>query len=256
MSARGPESAPVGSDEAIDVLFDGRVRLIQSRRGFRTSVDSLALAVFACGDGGAPPATVLDLGAGSGFLAVLAGRCWPTARLVLVERDAVLAERAARNLALNGLAARATVHCCDAADLAALGVTADVVLCNPPFFVPGHTVAPAHPERRAAHSESTLSLEGFAIAAAAALAPGGSAAFVYPTDRADRLVQALGCAGLGDLVVHKLQHRTGDGHAVRVLVRAGPGSLQARDGAGLAMHPAGALDSVWSDRFAAFLRRL
>ena len=246
----------VSADEAIDVLFDGRVRLIQSRRGFRTSVDSYALAVFACDVEATAPATVLDLGAGSGLLAVLAGRCWKAARLVLVERNAVLAERARRNLALNGLDGRATVHTADVADLAALGVTADLVLCNPPFFVPGRTTSPAHPERRAAHSESTLPLEGFATAAALALRPGGSVAFVYPAEGVDRLVRALGCAGLGVVDVHNLLHRQGDASAVRVLVRARTGSLQVKAGTPWAMHPVGAPVREWTERFAAFPRRL
>lgn len=52
---------------------------------------------------------VLDLGCGSGVLAIAARRCWPAARLLAVDHDPIPVRVAAGNLRLNGAAGRATV---------------------------------------------------------------------------------------------------------------------------------------------------
>jgi ribosomal protein L11 methyltransferase len=49
---------------------------------------------------------VLDLGCGSGVLAIAALRCWPSARAVAVDNDPIAARVAAGNLRLNAPAAR------------------------------------------------------------------------------------------------------------------------------------------------------
>ena len=49
---------------------------------------------------------VLDVGCGSGILAIAAAKCWP-ARVVAVDNDPVAVRVAAHNLRLNGVAARA-----------------------------------------------------------------------------------------------------------------------------------------------------
>jgi ribosomal protein L11 methyltransferase len=47
---------------------------------------------------------VLDLGCGSGILAIAAARCWSAARVVAADSDPVAVRVAAENLALNGVA--------------------------------------------------------------------------------------------------------------------------------------------------------
>ncbi len=52
------------------------------------------------------PRTILDLGCGSGLLAIAAARVWPSARIVASDIDPVAVEVAAANVALNGARGR------------------------------------------------------------------------------------------------------------------------------------------------------
>ncbi len=210
-------------DETLDILLRGRLRLLQSRQGHRTSVDSLALAWFA-GQllaqrrPGLPPPQVLDLGAGAGMVALALGLALPQVELILVELQGGQANRALRNVHLNGLAQRARVWQFDlAAAWPEPPPQVDAVLCNPPFRVPGTGVAPALEERRLAHVESSAPLTVFAQRAAQAMAPTAISAWVFPWADRERLVQALAKAGLHSRVC-PLYHREGDAAPVRALV--------------------------------------
>jgi tRNA1(Val) A37 N6-methylase TrmN6 len=246
-------------DEVVHRLFAERLVLIQSRHGFRTSVDALALAAWAVQaerEAGRVPDHVADLGAGSGLVAVLAGLALPKTELWLVEAMPVLADRARRNLLANGLAARATVVACDLAGPTPPVPPCSLVLCNPPYFPAGASRPPSHPERHAAHTESTASLDRFAEVAAALAAPDGSAVFVFPADQRARLLRAMAAAGLVDCEVQPLLHREGDTRATRVIVRGRRGEPVLRERPALWQHPAAEPDSVWSPWLAEFLADL
>src|SRR5438445_13359712 len=54
--------------ETVDALFDGKLRLYQSRRGYRFSLDAVLLAYFATQRRGD---NVADLGTGNGVIGML-----------------------------------------------------------------------------------------------------------------------------------------------------------------------------------------
>lgn len=56
-------------------------------------------------DPASPPASILDLGTGSGVLAIAAGRRWPKAHILATDIDPVAIAIARDNLALNGIGA-------------------------------------------------------------------------------------------------------------------------------------------------------
>lgn len=211
--------------ETLDILLRGRLRLLQSRHGHRTSVDSLALAWFAAQLLAQRPRTVvapqlLDLGAGTGMVALTVGLAASQTQLTLVEFQTGQAERAQRNVTLNGLDGRARIWLHDLGQAwPAPAPHVDAVVCNPPFRVPGTGVAPALEERRLAHFESTAPLAVFARRAAEALAPTGFSAWVFPWRDRERLQSALAAAGL-QAHVCPLFHREGDPTPVRALVAA------------------------------------
>jgi ribosomal protein L11 methyltransferase len=78
-------------------------------------------------DEGVRPARVLDLGTGSGILAIAAARFWPDAAITAVDNDPLAVKTAAENCAHNRLAERITAT---TSELAALDGTFDVVLAN------------------------------------------------------------------------------------------------------------------------------
>ena len=59
--------------ETLDVLLRGKVELLQAKRGYRTSVDAMALAFFAASHVD-DVHTCIDLGAGSGLVSILIGK--------------------------------------------------------------------------------------------------------------------------------------------------------------------------------------
>ncbi|HVV87489.1 MAG TPA: 50S ribosomal protein L11 methyltransferase [Kofleriaceae bacterium] len=78
-------------------------------------------------DEGAAPARVLDVGAGSGILAIAAARLWPGAAVLAVDNDPIAVAACAENVGANGLAARVTS---EATPLAAVGGAFPLVLAN------------------------------------------------------------------------------------------------------------------------------
>jgi ribosomal protein L11 methyltransferase len=75
---------------------------------------------------------VLDLGCGSGVLAIAAARCWPAARVVAADSDPVAVRVAKENLDLNGVAGRveAVVSEGFAASAVRRGGPYDLILAN------------------------------------------------------------------------------------------------------------------------------
>ncbi len=212
------------ADETLDVVLRGNVRLLQSRKGYRTSVDAMLVAWFAHRQ--APEAdTAVDLGAGSGLVGLTLALARAGRRLTFVERQPQLAERAQRNLALNDLSHRGEVVVHDLADGdIPLAHPVELIASNPPYFPRFGRILPAHAERRDAHYESTAGVEVFARRAAARLRPGGVLCVVFPADASSRLVAAFAAAGLGRMQLQHLHHRSAQVPPTRVLLagRAGP----------------------------------
>lgn len=178
------------TDETLDLILRQKIYLLQARRGYRANVDSHILANFASSRyrhltpqlnhlPELPRPRVLDLGAGSGIVSILFCRAHPPSALHLIELQPQLADRALRNLQLNDLVSHCPhrsqsvhVHHHDLADALLpqqLYSAFDVVLCNPPFYVPDSTRKRSkNAERRLAHMESSASLSTFMSAARAA----------------------------------------------------------------------------------------
>jgi len=72
----------VGEDEKLDELFDGRIRIIQKKAGYRFSLDAVLLAHFAAR---IPAASVIDLGTGSGIVPLILARKSASAKITGVE---------------------------------------------------------------------------------------------------------------------------------------------------------------------------
>jgi release factor glutamine methyltransferase len=91
---------------------------------------------FAGADG---PASVLDLGTGSGALLLATLAQWPQARGIGIDRSAAAVAVARRNAASLGMTARATIV---EGDWAIDAGRHDCILCNPPYIPLGSSLMP------------------------------------------------------------------------------------------------------------------
>jgi len=171
--------------ETLDEFLDGRLRLIQSAKGYRFSIDAVLLAQFVTVK---PRDVVVDLGSGCGIISLLLLLEKPVARVVAMEIQGNLADQTVRNAALNGVADRMGVLLADLRQVPFRKPVADVVVCNPPFRRPGSGRVNPDRQRAIARHEIMASLNDILSAANAVLKPRGRVALIYP---AGRLVELL-----------------------------------------------------------------
>ncbi len=176
-----------------DTLLRGRVKLLQPRHGFRSSLDPILLAGFV-----EPPfGRFLDLGCATGALAFLLLAKDPAAAGVGVEIQPRLADLAVRGCAANGFGSRFEVLKTDVRSPGLLPARGfDLIASNPPFRPLGTGVLPPRSEKAVANHEVTLALSEWLDIALGALALGGRLAAIFPFDREKELRAGLQARGL------------------------------------------------------------
>ena len=204
-----------------DRLLDGRLKLLQPRKGHRAGSDAILLAAALPELG---QRALLDIGAGVGTIGLAAALLQPGLRVTLLERDPELAALAARNAGQNELAGRVTVVAGDvtarAAILGELGLASasfDVVTMNPPFYPPGGSRASPVPNRKAAHvAEGALA--PWLRTARRLLRPGGHLALIHRVEALPEVLAGLE-TGFGAIAVRPI-HAFADKPAIRIIVTA------------------------------------
>jgi len=221
-----PQPSPAHG-ESLDTLFDGRIRLWQSVRGLRTSVDALELAALSTPRDAAHPGRFLELGAGAGLSSILLLRACPGLHGVALELQPELARRCVRNAAENAVAERLEVRCDDLC-VATRGSLpeVDLVISNPPWHAPDRTQASPVAERRLGHSEQRADVEAFARAAALALNRRGRWCVIYPAWGIERLLAACAAARLHPQRLRFVHHHCA-APARRVFMESRPTRRQA-----------------------------
>jgi len=185
-------AAPRSEGETLDAFYHGRIRVIQTKRGYRFSVDAPLLADFIRTR---PDDDALELGTGSGIISLLLS-VKPIKRITAVEIQPGLAGLARRNVGLNGLGDRIEVI---EADLRSFepGRTFDLIFSNPPYIRKATGFLSSSAERSAAKHELHGAIGEILTRTAAWLAPEGRACFVYPEKRREDFLAAAGESGLG-----------------------------------------------------------
>lgn len=221
-----------------DSALGGALKILQHEGGYRFSLDPLLLADFVAPAEGA----VVELGTGSGVMALALALRSPRARVTALELQPRLAELAARNVALNGLSERVLVREADLRNLEGLLPPQgfDLVASNPPFQPRGR-VSPSD-EKALARHELTCTLSDVVGAAKRLLRDGGRLALIYPAERLAEVLAELRGANLSPSRL-RLVHPRLDEPARLFLVEA----LRARKGRlevlpPLALHQAGKRD--------------
>ncbi len=173
---------PIQPDETVDGLLNGKLRIIQKKRGYRFSIDTILLAHF-CRLKKAN--VVIDLGTGNAVIPIFLAARWAAVRIVGVEIQAELIDMARRNIAINDMEGRITLIHRDVRDLPTYldKGSFDVAISNPPYRpVQTGRVNPDHQKALARH-EILGSLKDMAQVASFLLCPKGRFYVVYPSSR-------------------------------------------------------------------------
>jgi len=221
-----------GADaQTVDAFHRGAFFVVQPARGHRSGMDAMILAA-------AVPSTfaglLADLGAGAGAAGLaVAARC-PGSRVVLIERDAAMADYARQTLELAenaSLKPRTTVLEADVSLVgrarAAAGMADgafDFAIMNPPFN-PAHDRPTPDALKRDAHLMPNGLLETWLRTAAAIVKPGGGIALIArPTSLEELLASLRGRFG-GIEIMPVLPRATEP--AIRIVMRGKRGSRRA-----------------------------
>ncbi len=195
--------------ETLDSIVYPDLRIIQPTHGYRFSLDPLLLWSFL---DHRPKGPLIDLGCGSGVLALLLARRWPGLTMIGLEIQASLAGRAARSVRLNRLGGQVTI------------VQGDVRRCpyflrqgsfgtvvgNPPYHPSGSGRLPPDPERAVARHEILMSLEDLVAAADHLLTDDGMFLFSWKPERRAELEEGLARRRLGITRLRFVRSRPGD----------------------------------------------
>ncbi|TPG66181.1 methyltransferase domain-containing protein [Hymenobacter nivis] len=164
---------------------------------------------------------LLDIGTGTGLLALMAAQRHPTVAIEAVEIDPAAAAQAAANAAASPWGPRIRVHPLGLAAYAATGPAPfSHIVCNPPFFL-GALRSPNAARTTARHAApDTLTFAELSRFAADFLAPGGRLTVLLPVPEMERFSAAAAAAGLHPATRLALRHRPG-GRVLRHIVAFG-----------------------------------
>lgn len=164
-----------------------RLKLRQDEKGYRYSLDPFLLAHFVEPKGGE---TVVDLGTGSGVIAVLLAAKYQALKVTGVELQSRLVEKAAENVLLNGLADRVRIMQGDIREIRSLlpAQSFDMAVGNPPYRSMRNGRLSPHQEKAMARHEVTLSLEDFVSACSYLLVNRGRVCIIYHPGRLAELL--------------------------------------------------------------------
>jgi tRNA1Val (adenine37-N6)-methyltransferase len=181
---------PENAAETLDTLFGGKLKLYQSRNGYRFSVDAVLLAYFASvGRAG----KIADLGTGNAVIPLILAYLYPAASITGFELQQGMLDRARRNILLNGFAARVRIINGDVRSIeqSAQRGSFDAVTCNPPYRKSGGGRLSPDTEKKLARHELQGTLDDFIRAGAYLLAAKGRMALVYRAERTVELFQTM-----------------------------------------------------------------
>jgi tRNA1Val (adenine37-N6)-methyltransferase len=182
-----PLDITIMENERVDDLQYKGLKLIQKRDGFCFGIDAVLLSYFAqIPKNGA----VIDLGTGTGIVAVLVAAKKEPARVVGLEIQADMAGMASRSVALNGLDDRISIVNGDIRDAVQLfGPSSfDAVVTNPPYMEKGGGLLNPEDAKAISRHEILCSIEDVISVSARLLKPGGKFSMVH---RPHRLVDIM-----------------------------------------------------------------
>jgi tRNA1Val (adenine37-N6)-methyltransferase len=208
------------SGETLDSIKD--IKLFQAKDGYRFSIDAVLLDHFISarrlGKG-------IELGTGSGIVSILLAKRMKVAQIVAVEIQESLAERARRNVDLNGMSDKIEVLSKNIKDLRNIYSTNEFnfAFTNPPFRKPKTGRMSVYEERAVARHEIEITLLELIKTVSYLLKHSGRFYMIYHPFRLAELVELLRTSRLEPKRMRFVHSRRGE-EAKMVLIEAVKGS--------------------------------
>jgi tRNA1Val (adenine37-N6)-methyltransferase len=162
----------------------------QDKCAMKVGTDALLLGAWAdCSHA----TRVLDIGTGTGVLALMLAQRAPQAHIDAIEIDAAAAEQATQNVARSPWQSRVTVYEVSLQQFAAANPLPiyDFIVSNPPFF--HQSLKTPDPQRAQARHTDSLLHDVLLHNTAQLLLPNGSCCFVLPTNQSARFCGKSQC---------------------------------------------------------------
>ncbi|BAH41058.1 MULTISPECIES: tRNA1(Val) (adenine(37)-N6)-methyltransferase [Brevibacillus] len=183
-------NVPLYETERIDDLLTHEMKIIQSHEVFCFSMDAVLLARFAS----VPKrGKVLDMCTGNGAIPLIMTTRTPEASFDGIEIQERLFSMASRNVTLNGLNERITMHHGDVKDAVSLfgHGNFDLITCNPPYMPATSGEKNISEHFAIARHEIMLSLEDVIRVGSQLLKNGGKLALVHRSTRLIDIVSLM-----------------------------------------------------------------
>jgi tRNA1(Val) A37 N6-methylase TrmN6 len=189
------QEMPGHAEYTDDALFDGRIRCLQHSRGYRFSLDAVLLGNFVSIR---PGEKIIDLGCGSGIIALILAYRWPSCQIAGLEIQPELVKLARENVVQNNWQERIRIMQGDLRQIDKIIAAGhfDWVVSNPPYRKKGAGRMNVQSEQQVARHENMANVASVANAAVWALKNKGRAAFIYPAVRGATVLYELKKQGL------------------------------------------------------------
>lgn len=191
----------IGDDETLDEI--GGVRIIQKKKGYRFSADSILLAEFPSLAG---VKKVMDLGTGSGVIAILLANRSKDLNIVGIELQESLFSLAKRNICLSYLSDRVEII---KGDLRSIkdrfeAGSFDLIVSNPPYYPIGKGRIGPNQERTLARHEVAVTMSDIIEVSDYLLKAAGRLVMVYPAGRYLEVVSEMRRRNIGPVRVKEV----------------------------------------------------
>ncbi|MBK3331564.1 methyltransferase [Persephonella atlantica] len=177
----------IREEETLTPFLRGKIKIIQSKEGYRFNIDSLLLASFVKITD--RPSKLIDLGTGSGIILILLGLKYKKVQLYGVELQESLFSQAWRNINLNNI--KAQLFKGDIREIKRIfrPENFDYVVFNPPYHQPPSQVEKT--EKNVARFEIEGKIKDFVKASSFLLKNGGKLFAIVPSSRFSEFITYL-----------------------------------------------------------------
>lgn len=176
-------------------------RVDQGQSGMKVTTEGCILGAWASA---MDPQRILDIGAGTGLLALMMAQKHPQATIDAVELEPHAAAEAKANFANSPWASRLSLHAISIQEYGQVSAGKyDLIVCNPPFF--GHAHRSQDTRKAQATHRDQLSIPDLVDALLRLLHPTGEAFVLYPlseSQEAQRLIEGSPLAVVGELLIY------------------------------------------------------